>query len=104
RDPVTSCTRCEPGLTCVDGRCQTPCTGDAECPCGEVCNGNLCGPPCAAIGASCTAAVGRCGTCTANPLGPPRCEPGPPIDEGCGGAGVDDACDGLVDETALDGG
>lgn len=29
------CSPCQPGETCVDGRCHKPCTTNADCPCGK---------------------------------------------------------------------
>ena len=95
-----SCARCEPGLSCVGGRCLTPCASDAECPCLERCNGGFCGLPSGPgpDGTPCTAAPGVCGTCAAG-----RCIAGAVISEGCArNPGVDDDCDGVVDEATPD--
>lgn len=100
-DRVRACMRCEPGLSCLDGVCQMPTTGD--CPCGEGRNGEFCGPLCAIPGTTCTAVSGMCGFCVANPLGGTTCDSGNALSEGCAGnVGVDDDCDGTVDEETPD--
>jgi hypothetical protein len=104
-DRRPSCRRCEPGLECVDERCQQPCLSASDCACGEACNGGYCGDQCDVTATACAAVSGQCGTCVSNPLGPATCDPGDDESEApaCSGAtGVDDDCDALIDEPVLD--
>lgn len=56
------CLRCEPGLDCVNGRCQAVCETDDDCPCGITCEDGLCFQPCTP-GEACTVGPGQCGLC-----------------------------------------